>query len=230
MNTTDRDSNWEADWASYNETRVIARKIAGPREEVAKAQGVSVTVAMSQGGDPLVAKLLDSVKKPFLAAQAVGGDFHTVSVVNEERRETFQEGDVLQLSTEFERDCGRRLFVYVISAVSSQVEVALFSPLSLPASREELTTELGMKGLEVLQLWNKRSLSSWLLARSWRVKEVDDSLKEDVHLMLKLGEEGGEVPDSLAKRQGGAVVSPLDVRWNYFQEEGELLADIEPAS
>lgn len=225
MKTMYRDSEWEEHWTSYLETRRISREMLGERESAPAAQGVSVTVAMEQGGDPLITKLLNSVKKPFLMAESMGAGFHTASVSTGDEREAFKEGDVLQLSSEFSDE--RRVFVYVLSLDTGSVEVALFSPLGLPASREEIRTELEKEGLEVLQLWNTRTFSPWVLSRSWRVLEAECALKEDVRLMLKLEQEGGEIPESLAKRQGGSVVSPLDVRWNYFEEEKEFLAELE---
>ena len=222
-----KDPNWEKHWASYQEARRVAEDLLGERKQASAPSDTSLTVSMSQGGDPLISRLFDAVKTPYLFGQDFTGNVHTASVATEEKRETFVEGDILQLSSEFTLTDERRLFIYVLSVSDEGIKVALFSPLSLPASREEIRTGIDTEGLAVLQLWNTKLFSHFVLARSWRVEEADTSLQEDVRTLLQWEDEGGDLPDSLAERLGGPVVSPLDVRWSYFEEETQLLENLE---
>ena len=104
--------------------------------------------------------------------------------------------------------------------------VAPFSPLGLPANGGEMATELDIPFCETLQCWNARTVQSCLVARSWLVGTLPETIiqaAKDLFLNLTFGD---ELPENFSFLRGGPVLTQLDPRIRFLRQSKEQFSPL----
>lgn len=131
-------------------------------------------------------------------------------------------GEIRHLLPELAPDADRSVFALVVEVADDKALLMSFGPLSQPATRDELSTGLDQQGLEVLSLWNAAWVPAETVAKSWKVEVEASGLLTDVQAMRSSTLAGHGVPEHLVQRVGASIEHPLDPRWEYLEQEGEV--------
>lgn len=105
-----------------------------------------------------------------------------------------------------------------------------FSHYDFPATDEEFALERNYGAyLNVLQVWNTRTLRDEILKRSWVCGTLSESVRRTVWDFWLSLSAGKELPIQIRERSGVPIESRNDVRLEYMREEAEVFAVIEAA-
>lgn len=106
--------------------------------------------------------------------------------------------------------------------------VAPFSRFEYPALPGEWITGREESQLRVLCLWNSFSIKRRRLHASWEVDRLTPAQMETALAILAALEGRGRFPSEMIDRVGPTVLNPADPRWDYREEELELVESIMP--
>jgi len=115
----------------------------------------------------------------------------------------------------------RPVYVLLVPGPRDSTTVLIpFSRFEIPATPQEWRTGLARKPLQVLCLWNARTLPTTACKATWLVKDMPPrAYRLALAAYRKL-----HAPDTWCpKRFGPPLRHPLDPRHTYLQEEGILL-------
>lgn len=119
--------------------------------------------------------------------------------------------------------------VYVAVLAEVRVGAFLVAPFSRfqdPATPCELRLRGAPPALAVLALWNARPVSAFVLHQSWFVDALTPKEIEDASAVLQSVARPAALPAQLAERVGAPLLDPLDARFDYINEAGEVWRDI----
>jgi len=120
-------------------------------------------------------------------------------------------GDIRQLSQP-----NGAFYVLVLDKLVRGYIVITFSEFSIPATGEEfLISNTRAQYLSVLQLWNVRALSPFLLRRSWLIDRVTDDERWLAVRAVAYTMFGDKAPPGFADRVGLPITGPSDPRIDY---------------
>lgn len=136
---------------------------------------------------------------------------------------TVEARDIRLLSPDLSPDVGRPIYFAVLSRWDNRTFLmAPFSPYPIAATDSELLVDLA-QNLEVLCLWNARTVATDILARSWLVDRLPTKNNSDAWKVFRHAMTGATLPAELANRVGLPVYRPEDPRVAYQLEEAEGL-------
>lgn len=103
-----------------------------------------------------------------------------------------------------------------------------FSHYDFPATNEEMSLErdVGLY-LNVLQVWNTRTLLNETLRKSWQCGTLPEKLCSDAWTFWLSLTTGNELPDRLQEKSGAPIVDENDIRLKYLQEEMAVFAKVD---
>ena len=103
-----------------------------------------------------------------------------------------------------------------------------FSHYDFPATDEEMSLEreVGMY-LNVLQVWNTRTLMDETLRKSWLCGTLPEEMCSDAWTFWLALTAGSELPDRLREKSGTPIEDENDVRLEYLQEEMAVFAKVD---
>ena len=105
-----------------------------------------------------------------------------------------------------------------------------FSHYDFPATDEEMSLErdAGLY-LNVLQVWNTRTLLDETLKKSWLCGTLPEDMCGDAWTFWLALTTGSELPDRLVEKSGTPVEDEDDVRLEYLREEMAVFAGVDSA-
>ncbi len=219
--------SWLKEWEIYQSLREPPAA-AGPGAATRQGQPCEVrrTVAglgMTRGDEALVSALWRSIDLPGGSPDPMGKLNVALGSATATR---IRAGQILHLSPELTDEVTEAVFVLVAEVRDGMTLLVAFSPLSLPAARDEFLTELDDEGLRVLSAWNAYWVPLALAARSWPVELGTEPLMEDLTRYREsvLADKG--VPEVLAERVGPPLEHPDDPRWTYYTQEADKLIKV----
>jgi hypothetical protein len=135
-----------------------------------------------------------------------------------------QPGLILHLPRDCHRRKGRPVYALVVEVDDDQkqAEVIPFGLIPIPALPTELATDLPDGALQVLCLWNAGHLPLEVLERSWPLQADGSHLVKDVRQLRGALARKEVLPDDLAARVGGSLISSSDPRQAYVRHEEDL--------
>lgn len=137
-------------------------------------------------------------------------------------------GQVRLLSPELTPDTDRPVFVAVFGDwAEGEVLMAPFSPFSIPATPGEWLTGRTTPVLQVLQVWNARSVPSASLAESWHVDDFTRQECKNAWLVFEHEAFGKALASELEQQVGPPLIHPDDPRRTYQDDEVALLAQFQ---
>lgn len=138
-------------------------------------------------------------------------------------------GDVRLLYPDRSPSWCRPVYLAVISAVDEDtVWAAPFSRFAYPALPGEWLTGRDESQMRVLCLWNMFQFGRERFDCGWEVDRLSDLELEQASTLLAALHSGAELPKNMADRVGPDIFSPSDPRWDYQQEEIELVESLQP--
>ncbi len=98
-----------------------------------------------------------------------------------------------------------------------------FSPLSEPATPDELLSGRDTPVVRVFSLWNARNVDLLVLRESWIVDRLTAEEFKRLERALLACEETGSVPDDLRREAGPPLIHPEDPRRLYRRVEKDRI-------
>jgi hypothetical protein len=134
----------------------------------------------------------------------------------------FEPGQIRLL---FPRGLDSELVFIVIAGVSEEQECTCvpFSPLSEPATPDELLSGRDEPTVRVFCLWNARTVPAHLLPESWTVDTLTETELNRLSTALDGCGQTGQVPDRLKRDAGPPLSHPEDPRREYRYREKQRL-------
>ena len=128
-----------------------------------------------------------------------------------------------QIRLLFPRGLDSELVFIVIAGVSGEQECTCvpFSPLSEPATPDELLSGRDEPTVRVFCLWNARTVPPHLLPDSWTVDTLTETELVRLSTALEAYMQTGKVPDGLKQAVGPPLSHPADPRreYRYLEEQ-----------
>lgn len=117
------------------------------------------------------------------------------------------------------------LFIVITSiAENGDIGFVPFSPMSEPATADELLSGRTTEVIRVYSLWNLREVSPDIVGKSWIVDLLDKSEMERLLRALAALEcDGCSLPNDLLEDAGAPVVHPEDPRREYKTYERQRI-------
>ena len=156
---------------------------------------------------------------------AVSGDSETASV--KPFNTDLKSGQIRLLA-----DVSRLTYVLLLRRGEDNAFITMaFSHYDFPATNEELSLErYAGCYLNVLQVWNTRSMQDETLHRSWLCGTLPESVCEDVWNFWLFLATGSPMPEHLRDKIGIPIEQDDDIRLEYMREERQPFAAIELAN
>lgn len=107
--------------------------------------------------------------------------------------------------------------------------VAPFSQYSTPATPGEMATGEDSFGLEVLQVWNSRTVQTTLLERSFLFGEIPAETVAEASALFRHELGGTDLPSGFKSRRGAPIAIKDDPRRDYLAESIARLAPLSNA-
>ena len=123
------------------------------------------------------------------------------------------------------RGLDSELVFIVIAGVNGEQECTCvpFSPLSEPATPDELLSGRDEPTVRVFCLWNARTVPAHLLPDSWTVDTLTEIELNRLSSALDSCEQTGQVPDTFSRDAGPPLSHPEDPRREYRYRETQRL-------
>lgn len=104
-----------------------------------------------------------------------------------------------------------------------------FSPYKTPAVPGEMVTGMDVYGLNVLQVWNGRTMQDFLLQKSFLFGTLPEDVRMDALALFRHELGGVALPDSFKAQRGTPIVVSSDPRREYLAESIERLQPLTDA-
>lgn len=122
------------------------------------------------------------------------------------------------------RNADRPLYIAILFESARETFcIAPFGRFSEPATPGEWLTGRTTPALRVLCLWNSQEWSRQELEQSWAVDQLTADELHAALLVLRSVRHDGVLATPLLQQTGPPLVHPLDPRWDYIEEERELM-------
>ncbi|MEI7819496.1 MAG: hypothetical protein WCK55_01160 [Verrucomicrobiota bacterium] len=176
-----------------------------------------------------IVRRLSSAKAP--SPPAVSPDGEAMRKLVREFDRPVAVGQVRLLSPELTPDSDRPVFIAVFGEWDeAEVLIAPFSPFSVPATTGEWLTGRTTPVLQVLEVWNARSVPNAALEESWRVDAFTDAECKGAWHVFEHDAFGKALDPEFEQQVGPPLVHPEDPRRRYQDEEVALLAKFQASA
>ena len=105
--------------------------------------------------------------------------------------------------------------------------VAPFSPYRTPATPGEMTTNINLCGLGVIQAWNARTVQTEVLSKSFLFGQLDEKVRSEAAALFRNQLASTKLPDDFSALRGPAIIMEADPRYDY---QAEAIARLQPLS
>ncbi len=140
------------------------------------------------------------------------------------RRQPVRIGEIRLLRPDTPAACERPCYVAVIESDPDDPSViaAPFGRFPVPATPGEWRTALAPTPLLVLCCWNARRMPRVALERAWPVGRLRAADRRAALRLVRVRDDGLDLPADLAPRAGPSLRHPCDPRHAYIEEERAL--------
>jgi hypothetical protein len=145
-------------------------------------------------------------------------------IINNYAEEPPETGQIRLLAPEQFNEQSRPVYVAVIKEWEDNIWLtAPFSSYTVPALPGELLMQRPETPLQVLCVWNTRTIPSRAFQTSWIAGTMTAQELEDAWNLFRAVSTGSAIPENIAPRTGPHVLRENDPRIMYQQEELEML-------
>lgn len=139
-------------------------------------------------------------------------------------------GDIRILSKQFTSEPDVIPYVAVLEEWEKGMWLIVpFSHYATPATPGEMSTDIDMRGLRVLQVWNGRTVQDDILKKSFLFDRLSDKVREDALALFRHEMGGVDLPTSFSAQRGVPIVNEADPRREYLKECIERLNPLSEA-
>ena len=196
----------------------------------------SLLAATPADGEKLAAWLAERAAEQVAARETAS---ISVQTIQDNRRlasfcgpydEQIANGQIRILSKRYTEEPHTIPYVAVLDQWEEGIWLVLpFSPYQTPATPGEMATGIGLRGLNVLQAWNGRTVQDALLKKSFLFGNLPEKVREDALALFRHELGGVELPDTFHAERGGQIFLEDDPRLEYLDEAVSRLVPLSTA-